>query len=137
MNYHKNIMRIAIVITILAISIISCEDDTAKPYTANYHMRADSMTAKDTINSTEVLDITIYYTVYSSCEKFRWVETSKDSNILNIKLIGQRQYNVSCAAVVENDSTHLPVTGFSSDMYYLKILQPSGTHLIDSVFVLR
>ena len=50
MNNNKYIIRIAIVITILTISIISCEDDPMKPYTANYHMRADSMVAKDTIN---------------------------------------------------------------------------------------
>ena len=137
MNKQKKIIGYIIAINVLIISIVSCDDDSLKPYSTTYHMIVDSIAAKDTIHSTEVLGITLYYTLYSSCENFKWVETSRDSDTLSMKLIGTKQHNVSCAENIVHDYTYLPITGFISGKYYLEVLQPEGSSLIDSVFVLE
>ena len=137
MNKQPRILGYIIALNVLIISIVSCDDEPLKPYSTNYHMRVDSIAAKDTIHSTEILEITLYYTLYSSCEKFEWVETDLESDSLSIKLIGTEQHNVSCAYNIVHDNTNLPITGFSSGTYYLEVLQPMGSSLIDSVFVLE
>jgi vesicle coat complex subunit len=137
MDKQKRILGYIIALNVLIISIMSCDDDPLEPYSTNYHMSVDSIAAKDTIHSTEILEITLYYTLYSSCENFAWVETDLESDTLSIKLIGTEQHNVSCADNIVHDYTHLPITGFSSGTYYLEVLQPKGSSLIDSVFVLE
>ena len=137
MNKHKIIIGYIVAINVLIISIVSCDDDPLKPYSTSYHMSVDSIAAKDTIHSTEILDTTLYFTLYSSCENYKWVETNRDSYTLSIKLIGTKQHNVSCAANIVHDYTYLPITGFISGKYYLEVLQPEGSSLIDSVFVLE
>ena len=137
MNRHKMIIGYAIAITVSIISIVSCDDDPLKPYSTKYHMSVDSISAKDTIQSTETLNITLYYTLYSSCEKFEWVETNLESDTLSIKLIGTKQHNVSCAENIVIDYTYLPITGLVSGTYYLEVLQPEGSSLVDSVFVVE
>jgi vesicle coat complex subunit len=137
MNKQKRIIGYIIALNVLIISIVSCDDDPLEPYSTNYHMSVDSIAAKDTIHSTEILEITLYYTLYSSCENFELVETDLESDTLSIKLIGTEQHNVSCADNIVHDYTYLPITGFSSGTYYLEVLQPKGSSLIDSVFVLE
>ena len=137
MNKQKKILGHIIAISVLIISFVSCDDDPLKSYSTNYHMSVDSIAAKDTIQSTEILSITLYYTLYSSCENFKWVETGIDSDTLSIKLVGTKQHNISCADNIVHDYTSLPITGFISGQYYLEVLQPDGSSLVDSVFVLE
>lgn len=86
---------------------------------------------------TEILDITFYITFKSSCYNIHSFETSYDTHVLRVKLIGEIQHGISCLDLAIREEKILPLIGFPTGMSYIEVLQPDGTILEDSVLVLR
>jgi len=138
MKLSKLIIIYTIIIVLVSISIASCDDDQPmKPYETKYHIYVDSLYLQNEVLQTEILDITFYITFKSSCYNFHSFETSYDSRVLKVKLVGEIQHQVSCLLLVRCEEKTLPITGFPTGMSYIEVLQPDGTILEDSVLVLR
>ena len=135
MGIKPNIVHCAIYL-ILSCAIISCDDKgPLKPYWTYYQIQVDSIDVKDEIEQTEILDITFYYGLYSTCHHFHSFETSIDTNIFTVKLTGKQQHNVPCGAAIEYKESVLPVTGLPLGKCYIRVLQRIGEDLVDSVLV--
>ena len=116
---------------------MSCEDQgPSKPYWTDYHIYTDSIDVQDEILQTEVLNITFYFILGMDCDRFHRFETIIDGNTLSVKLIGQVQHNVPCVGAIEYKEKVFPVIGFPVGMCYIRVLQPVGDDIVDSVFVL-
>ena len=127
-----------IIILVMLICIISCQDQgQPKPYWTDYHIYTDSITVQDQILQTEVLDITFYFCLTMYTERFDRFETRMDSNTLSVKLIGQVEHNVPVVGAFEYKEKVLPIIGFPADTCYIRVLQPVGDDIFDSVLVLR
>ena len=138
MRANGRIARYATLTFIISCIVVSCEDkDPLKPYWTYYHIYADSIEVQAELMQTEMLDITFYYALSSTCYQFHSFETSIDADTLSVKMVGKHQHNVACGASIEYEQKVLPIIGFTVGMWYIRVLQPIGEDLIDSVLVLR
>ena len=129
-----------IIISILGYMIIftgcvKLDDDEQDTY---YMIEVDSISLADTITTADTLSISFYGTVgNNSCYSFSHFNPQLSQDVLNIEVWGKLSPGNNCATVmVYLEGKQLPIINFAEGTYFVKVKQPDGSSLNDTLTVL-
>ena len=141
MKSKQTFMIPALVLIVAIVVLASCEDETA-PYYTFFPMEIDSLSAPAEIMQTDTLRITFYSVPMSCCRsfyRFEYPPTIFLENYLYLQIIGKQLHGIPCECAPPGRVNEIgyEVTQMLTGYFYIEVLQPDGSSLIDSVLVYR
>lgn len=121
------------------ILLTSCDEEEGYWYSF-FHMKIDSLSAPAEIMQTDTLRITFYSEPLDCCHNFYRYDNVLDyyiENTLYIRIYGSVTHNLLCMCLPRIIEMEYEVTQMLTGYFYIEVLQPDGSSLIDSVLVYR
>jgi hypothetical protein len=119
---------------------VACEDSSGPSSDicwTYFHMKVDSLSVPSEIMQTDTLRIEFYSTPYDGCKKFHRFIHNQEHNNLRIFLIGMELWNVGCYSPPRVIDVGFTVRKTYTGRFYIEVIEPDGSKMIDSVLVLR
>jgi len=136
MKSGRSFIALSLVSVLACIILASCEDETGAWYTF-FHMEIDSLSAPAEIMQTDTLEITFYSVPMGCCYNFYRFDTDLRDNRLRIQTIGRQTHNILCACLPRVIEMVYEVDNMLTGYFYIEVLQPDDSVLLDSVLVHR
>lgn len=138
MKSGRSFIALSLVSVLSCIILASCEDETGMWFTF-FHMEIDSLSVPTEIMQTDTLEITFYSVPMDCCYSFYRFNADLSDNRLRIQIIGRQVHNMACACAWPGRINEMvyEVDNMLTGYFYIEVLQPDDSVLLDSVLVHR
>jgi hypothetical protein len=139
MRYGRSFIALVLVSILVCVFSASCEDETG-PYYTFFYIEIDSLSAPAEIMQTDTLEIAFYSVPLSCCYNFYRFDTPdiiEMDNCLHIRMIGRETHNLLCSCLPRVIEMDYEVVQMLTGYFYIEVMQPDGSALLDSVLVYR